>query len=368
MGLLIWNLKDLREVLEGCINNKFDAIVFIEGNRGLGKSTLAWKIVSGLNIPMPFHPKRDIVFTREEVLKHLSTKKRGVIWCDELINTAYNRDFYQEEQKTLLKALQMFRDSCNIFVGCIPKFVEMDNQIKRLCKIRITVVRRGLALIQTQMPSIYIADGWDIRNNQKIESKWTLRKGSKPKYTQLSTVRGILKFSDLSPHQREEYEAIKEEKRGRVFSEYQDVTLLGNPEKVFYQNLLEQIVAGKITNDMLETIASINGRDKEKVRNKLNNLLKEKGDKNRVRDYVMPKDKRERKDKLGFVIKSSEQAFSMPELVPPAMQDKEEKPMQEPVVRGAVVEEKKEHKKIVLPLLNDEDEEAMTQDILGFKG
>ena len=47
---------------------------------------------------------------------------------------------YENEQKTLLKALNMYRDSCNVFIGCIPKFVELDKQIQRLCKIRITIL------------------------------------------------------------------------------------------------------------------------------------------------------------------------------------------------------------------------------------
>ena len=362
--LLIWNIKDVCEVIEKCVQNKFDFICFIEGNRGLGKSTLAFKICSRVNVPVPFSPKRDLVYTREETLKHLASKKGGIIFSDELINVAYNRDFFQDEQKTMLKALNMYRDACNVFIGCIPKFIELDKQLQRLCKMRITVVRRGVALIQTQMPSIYSQDNWDIKGNQKVEAKWTLRGGKNPQYAKLTTVRGILNFSDLSPHQREIYEAIKEEKRGRVFGDYQDVTLLGNPEKVFYQNLLEQVVAGKMTNDLIDTIATINGRDKSKIRRKLNDMLKEKGDKNRIRDYVMTKEQRTKRDKLGFIIKSSEQAFATPEIVPLGFDNKQEKPMQE------ITEHKEEQKKVIAPKfmeeLNDEDE-PMEKDIFGFK-
>lgn len=330
--LLVWTLKDVRDVIEKCVGNKFDFICFIEGNRGLGKSTLAYKLLVPLKVPKPFAPKRDIVYTREETLKHLATKKGGIIFSDEMINVAYNRDFFQEEQKTMLKALNMYRDSCNVFIGCIPKFVELDKQIQRLCKMRITVVRRGIALIQTQMPSIYSQDNWDIKNNQRIEAKWTARGGRNPQYAKLTTIRGIVHFSDLTPLQRQEYEAIKEEKRGRVFGEYQDLTLLGNPEKIFYDNLLTQLIAGKINNDLLDTIATINGKDKTKIRQKLNALLKEKGDTNRVRDYTMDKDKKQRRDKLGFVIKSSEQAFESKGIVPKRLQDDDEELMQEPAV------------------------------------
>ena len=95
------------DVIEGWIGNKFDGIIFIEGKRGLGKSTLAYKIATRLKTPIAFSPKRDIVYSRDDTLKHLATKKGGVIFSDEMINVAYNRDFYNEEQKVLLKALNM---------------------------------------------------------------------------------------------------------------------------------------------------------------------------------------------------------------------------------------------------------------------
>lgn len=337
-------------------------------------STLAYRLVSPLKVPMPFHPKRDIVFTREDVLKHISTKKGGIIWADELINVGYLRDFYIEEQKLLLKALNMFRDSTNVFVGCIPKFVELDKQLQRLCKIRITVVRRGIALIQTQLHNIYIPDGWDIRNNQKIESKWGMHRGKNPRYSQLTTIKGLVKFPDLSPHQRQEYEAIKEEKRNRIFGDYQDVTLLGNPEKIFYQNLLEQVKTEKITPSILETIATINNKKPNEIRRKLNLMLKEEGNKLRLKDYIIDKEKKLRRDKLGFVIQSSQQAFSIPEIVPLGLENKDE-PMQEPAVEQPP--KMSPHNKIKENSegddtaqndieLNDKDELEQKQDILGF--
>jgi len=359
--LIVWTLKDIRDVIEKCVTNKFDFICFIEGNRGLGKSTLAYKILAPLNVPFPFKPKRDLVYTRDETLKHLATKKGGVIFSDELINVAYNRDFFQEEQKTMLKALNMYRDSCNVFIGCIPKFIELDKQLQRLCKMRITVVRRGIALIQTQMPSIYSQDNWDIKNNQRIEAKWTFRGGRNPQYSKLTTVRGIVHFSDLTANQRTEYEAIKEEKRGRVFGDYQDVTLLGHPEKIFYQNLLEQLVAGKLTNDLLDTIATINGKESDKLRRKLNDMLKEKGDTNRVKDYTMTKEQKTKRDKLGFVIQSSKQAFTIPEIVPDGFES-DDKPMQEPTISQQEIDKPSQ-------ILNEEDEEIEVeeeQDILGY--
>lgn len=312
MGLMVVSMEWLKNRIENMIKNKFDCIMFIEGNRGLGKSTFAFKLMNGLDIPIPFKPKRDLVYTRTETLKHLATKKGGAIFSDEMINVAYNRDFYQDEQKTLLKALNMYRDSCNVFVGCIPKFVELDKQIQRLCKIRITIVRRGIALLQTQNPSIYQSDSWDIKNNQKIESKWTLRNIKNPKYSQLTTMRALIRFGDLTPRQREEYETIKQAKRGQVFGEYQDGQLLyENPDKIFYDNLVKQALAGKVTKETWDALATINNKKQDEMRRKFNQCLKDCNSNKTFRDLIVSSKERARRDKLGFVIKSSEQAFDL---------------------------------------------------------
>ena len=98
--LLVWTLKDIKESIEIMTSEivKFDCIIFIEGNRGLGKSTLAYKILSGLKVNIKFKPKRDLVYSREDTIKHLATKKNGCILSDEMINVAYKRDFYESEE------------------------------------------------------------------------------------------------------------------------------------------------------------------------------------------------------------------------------------------------------------------------------
>jgi hypothetical protein len=330
MALMVVSMEWLRARIERMVGNKFDCIIFVEGNRGLGKSTFVYKLVNGLIVPIPFKPKRDLVYSRTDTLRHLATKKGGVIFSDEMINVAYNRDFYENEQKTLLKALNMYRDSCNVFVGCIPKFVELDKQIQRLCKIRITIVRRGLALLQTQNPSIYQSDSWDIKNNQKIESKWTLKGVKNPKYSQLTTMRALIRFGDLSPNQRDEYEAIKQEKRSQVFGEYQDGQLLyENPEKIFYDNLVKQALAGKVTKETWDALAIINTKKQDEMRVKFNQYLKQSGSQKTFRDLIFTSKEHSKRDKLGFVIKSSEQAFDLFEPTPENNQSKNDGQIQD---------------------------------------
>jgi intein/homing endonuclease len=270
-------------------------------------STLAYKILSGLEIEVPFAPRRDLVYSREETLKHLATKINGAIFSDEMINVAYKRDFYVEDQKELLKAFDMYRDSRNVFIGCIPQFIDLDIKVQKVCKIRLSVVRRGVALIQMQNQSIYSQDPWDIKNNQKIESKWALRGTKNPRYAQLTTIRGILFFGDLTPHQREEYDAIKFEKRSHVFAKYQDESLMHDPEQLFLNNVLREIKAGSVTPSSFELLCKINAKSPETIRRKINDTLKDAGDEKRWKDYCLSDKSRARKDKMGFELPQAEQ-------------------------------------------------------------
>jgi len=223
-----WNLKMLCELIIEIVHNKFDCFIIVEGKRGLGKSTLAYEILSRVSRYMKlsdrenkdyiFRPKKDILYSQQDVLNAVTKRKYDSFLADELIAVTFNRDFYSESQKKIIKSLNMYRDSCNLIVSCVPQFATLDNQIRNLCRIRITVVRRGLAIVHTPNKTIYSKDIWDTQLNEKIERGW-IGKFSRPKYSRLTTFRGILKFPDLRKSQRELYEEIKFEKRNEIIVE-----------------------------------------------------------------------------------------------------------------------------------------------------
>lgn len=282
--LIRWALKDLVECINKMQNNKFDCIIFIDGSRGLGKSTLAFKICK--NLDCGFKPERDIVFKREEVLRALAEKKAGVIFGDEMINVAYNRDFYLQDQKDLLKALNMYRDRCNCFIGCVPNFANLDNQIRQLCKIRITIIRRGVALIHMKRKTINSPDVWDIKENIKNEQRYINR--TKPKYGKITTVKGILKFGDLSPDDRERYEKIKEEKRNQVFA----MNIIVERDDLL-KNIYDDLINFKITREKFDDVMRLAGKSADKIRENLNRRLKDEGRTERVKDFFIEADKLE---------------------------------------------------------------------------
>jgi hypothetical protein len=293
--LKVWHIKDVCECIDFMINDKFDCNLILEGNRGLGKSTLAWKICRRLSIP--FKPWEDLVYSREDTLKGLATKLKRIIFADELINVAYNRDLYESQQKDLLKTINMYRDSCNVFIGCVPKFVDLDVQLQKLCKIRLTVIRRGVALVQTQVPSIYKNDPWDVKNNTKIETKWLERGAVKPHYGRLTTVRGILIFGDLPPKQRALYEKIKKIKRNRIYNEY----TLDDPENTFYNNLIDRLTKGNLTPQIFNEVCLISNKKYRSVQTRINQILKERGETKTFKDFIsLNNSQAKNQDRLGF--------------------------------------------------------------------
>ena len=295
MGKLFqWTIKDIVEIIEGRINNRFDFILVIDGKRGLGKSSLAFKILSRVKCPILFKPKRDIVYDQKEVLRHLASKKGGCVLVDEAVNVIYNRDFYSEGQKTLLKQINMFRDANNIIIFCIPSFADTDVQLRELTSMRITILRRGVALVNIPKTSLFDKDIWSVKSNSVLEKKWEESSTKKPRYSQLSTAVGLLTFGDLTPQQREEYESIKQEKRNKVFGSYIDQSMTNDPDKLFYDKLIDLMRKRKITSQILETACVVNGKDYQTVRKKLNKILHDMGEENKVKDYVVYKQEKKK--------------------------------------------------------------------------
>jgi len=277
--------------------NKFDCIILIDGQRGLGKSTLAHVLAKRVANRMAyirrnyktemkvgdysFLPKRDLIYRREKVIEYFNQWKRIGI-ADEMINVTFNRDFYQEDQKNLIKMMNMNRDHCNLFIACVPQFQTMDSQIKGLTKIRLSVVRRGLAIIQTQNQSIYSTDKWDSANNQKIEREWMASGSKNPRYTRLTTFRGVMKFPDLSPKDREEYERIKIDERNIIAETEMNI----NQKREPFDELMFSLENKGIKNiDVLRGFAVANQMDYKNLRRKMVTKLRKEGKPDKINDY-----------------------------------------------------------------------------------
>lgn len=274
MVRVTWKVSELTNAMKQMQDNKFDCIIALCGRRGIGKSTLGVKLAKQFN---EFRIKKDVAFSREDVTQQLAKKIKGVILGDEIINVMHNREFFNQEQIKLIKMLNMYRDSCNIFIVCVPSFRDLDKQFRNLCKIRIDVIRRGIGIVHFPMNTQFGSDSWDMERNQKIEEMWSLNKKYKPKYHLLTTYRGIVMFGDISEKSRELYERVKQEKRNVLVKSEMDVSSEKTKTDKLYETLLLKLSDKSLDKRYLNDLSNILGIKYNNLIRGLNLKMKEKG-------------------------------------------------------------------------------------------
>jgi hypothetical protein len=316
-----WSLTKFNTMVIRMLLNKFDCVIIIEGNRGLGKSTLAWHILKGIHRQMKylvretggrkspyynwysFKPHlqakgkfKSVIYTRDDVINFFDKWHHSAI-ADEMINVTFNREFWNEDQKNIIKLMNMNRDHGNLFIACVPQFQTLDNQIKNLCKIRITIARRGLSVIQTPNRTIYNRDKWDTANNEKIEREW-LKKGSGlPQYSRLNTFRGMLKFSALPCTEQTLYDTIKINERNTIKKTFGINRAVTNKEKDPVDIAMETLKKGGIRNaHVLDGLAMAKGIDPENFKNRIRRKLRQEKISHSLPEYYW--DKKVKKEEL----------------------------------------------------------------------
>jgi len=302
---IMWSIKNIVTMICNMLENKFDCLIIIEGNRGLGKSTFAYVLARRVRTEMKnrgvegykFNPRRDLLYKRDEVIEFFNKWKRTGI-ADEMINVTFNRDFYNNDQKDLIKMINMNRDHNNLFIACVPQFATLDTQVKQLAKLRLTVTRRGLAILQTPTRSIYSVDRWDSAVNGKIERRW-LEKGVKnPKYTLLTTFRGFCKFPKLNVVQEALYQEIKNKKRGEIYQEKHESDEEDLKKQDPFEKLMVEFEGGKIRDGReLDGYSKALGIDPDSLKSKMRRRLKKECKPQSLTDYYYDnRTKKEKKD------------------------------------------------------------------------
>ena len=281
-----WSLKDLVGLIKLRQGNKFDANMVVSGDRGNGKSTCIAKL---LYLTKTYNPKRHQVYSREDVIKLLSSQKFGICFDDEAINSGYKRDFQNKGQQELIKIVTAYRDNFNLYCSAIPNFFNLDKDLRDLVFLHIHVIERGLGVLHMPIQGrLYSADKWDTKNNARMEDKWNRQRAVNPDYKipyhKLSTFRGYVYFEDLTQKQRELYEQIKVEKRKASFDKYIDKPV----EEDFFEKALKLILDKKITKDGLTQMCLMDNRDYKNTIAKLNRMLKKitTDDSRNMADYL----------------------------------------------------------------------------------
>lgn len=285
----VWELVDIYKILLQWQLNEFDGLVVICGHRGLGKSSSAVKLASKYR---DFNFEKNIIFKRDEIMNFLDKNKFSVMVADEMINVSYNRDFYSEEQKKLIKMLNMYRDNCNILIACVPNFYDLDKQFRQLCKVRIDIIRRGLGLLHMPLQSVFMPDKWDTDNNSKIEKGFLNNRGDfKPNYNRISTFRGYVKLDPLTLRQAEIYKELKERKRNVVFLDEsgtkKNLTELDKENKnLLYKKIADSVIQHPINQrpEFITSQCAILGITETTFKSNLNAELSKQG--YRISDFI----------------------------------------------------------------------------------
>jgi KaiC/GvpD/RAD55 family RecA-like ATPase len=326
-----WRLMSLVRLIVATLLNKYDFFMVIEGGTGIGKSTLAFHIAKGVarefrrlfnldeatiiyyyervgkkqrltekefidkiltlkvNKEYQFIPKHALVYTQDELQKALASW-HNICIPDEMINITFNRDFYSEKQKDIIKMINMFRDHENLTIACVPIFSNLDTQIKNLCKMKITVKKRGRAIIHTPNKVVYLKDKWDQTTNEKIEREWIARKIRSPNYSKLTTFRGVINFPPLTRKEEAMYQEIKNQKRSVILKDEMHVEVDEVKQDDPYEKILKRLLDGGVKNgNVLDGFAFALNSTPEQLKAKLVRDLNKLGKPNILSVYYWDK-------------------------------------------------------------------------------
>jgi len=312
-----WTLYKFAVMVVSTILNKFDCFIMVEGGTGIGKSTFSWQVAFAISREFKrlyrldeerinyyyerigkkqglspqefvdkilelkkkkayhFNPYKDLIYSQDAMQNALASWNR-IVLPDEAINVVFNRDFFSQKQKDIIKELNMMRDHCNIILSSVPSFMTVDNQVRNLTKIRITIKKRGIAIIHLPNKTIYCKDKWDAQFNEKIERQWIIKKVVNPNYSKLTTFRGILRFPAMSRLHEKIYQDIKNKKRASILKDELHIDL--KQEEDAEEKLIDRLLKGGIKNmQVIEGLALANAEDFDTVRNRIRKKLVERG-------------------------------------------------------------------------------------------
>lgn len=286
MRAVIWSIKDIVSIAKLRQDNEFDANIAVSGDRGNGKSTLIFKILTRCG---KFDAWKHQVYNRDDILNLLKTEYKGYCFDDEAINSGYKRDFQNKAQQELIKFLTAYRDRFNIYASAIPSFFSLDKDLRDLYFLHLHVLERGIAVVHRPLQGrLYSQDQWDSKYNAKIEDSWSKKMQRdatfKPPYHKLSTFVGYLYWKDLTPKQKELYKKVKFTKRQDSFLTEDEKNRA--VQKGFVERIYELLLEGKVTKEGLIQMCLVEGKKYSSLVSGLNRLLKDDGHTKTMKEFL----------------------------------------------------------------------------------
>ena len=288
--VLMLGIKNLKELVEKRIENKYDCNILVTGHTGVGKSSFIYQLLKKFK---GFKIEDKLTYKREEMIRLIRDYKNSYCWADELIGSAFKRNFFEREQILLIEILTRYRNNFNIVAGALPIFWTLDKELLKLFRVHIQVISRGIAILHLPKTGrMYSDDLWDTKYNKTLEEKWSKKRDKSPSfkipYHRYSTFRAYIFFSKLTQKDEEKYEFFKEQKR--VSSE-----LINNPDNEkdnFYKKILIMIKDGKLDKDELLKICQFSDKSYSSVKTRLGQMLRDEGEGKTLKHFL--KDKRKK--------------------------------------------------------------------------
>ena len=142
------------------------------------------------------------------------------IHVDETILIAYKRDYNEDPVKKLVKFINICRKFGKPVLLNSPSFWDLDKDIRNLCDFRVTIIKRGIAVVRHKNPNPEYEDLW-----MRDESKELIDKEIGHDLTDLNAViRGLekcknflftIRFDDLDEKEYERYEEMSKREEGK---------------------------------------------------------------------------------------------------------------------------------------------------------
>lgn len=292
----IFGIKELAEWTKERILNRFDSNIIVTGTTGSGKSTFLDKFFKCFK---DFDINKQLTFSRTEMIDLIKNQKFGYIWQDELINSGFKRNFFEREQISLIETLTKYRSNFNVVGGALPIFFTLDKELLKLFGLHINIIRRGIGVIHMPITGrLYSDDPWDTKINAKLEEVWSKKKLKNPAfkvpYHKYTTFVGYVFFSPLTEEEEEEYNNLKESKR----KEAEDTTKEEQHKVSFYDKIITMLKDGKLSEDEFVRICEYENKSYTSVKTRVNQLLRDKCDDKRVKDYLREQPKKSSSNKL----------------------------------------------------------------------
>lgn len=217
-------IEKIRRLVHRCTNktSKLDAFVICDGDEGYGKTTMSvivcyiFSKMSGRKFGL-----ENVFFDVDKLIEFATTTKEQIILWDEAALAGLSTEWYNKNQRKLIKLMMVARKKRHFFIFNIPKVFRLSNYL---------VSDRAIALIHVYARNETELGRFVYYNKLSLSYLYDRFKSSKKKeYKKYYTFRGCFPNALHKIIDEDEYDKMKDEA----------IMSIGNEEPKENKKLLE---------------------------------------------------------------------------------------------------------------------------------